>query len=162
MGYQVILPRYGGGVFSHVFQVLGKLLRMEKEKSTDTPIAYFNREYMYWAPEGLNGSKNGWEYCFEPLSKVSLTSLISRSDDDIGTLTASEFSNFASKLVTFDDRYHEGAGVFGVLDQRAGDAARLWKRWIKPNETVRRKLRRISEQLFIPNRPVLGVQATMS
>src|SRR5437773_1820643 len=91
MGYQVILPRFGGGVFSHVFQVLGKLRQMEVQNSPDTPIAYFNRHFMYWSPEGLNGSKNGWEYAFEPLSKACLPSLMSLSDNQMAFFRLNDF-----------------------------------------------------------------------
>ena len=38
-----------------------------------TPIIYWGQPYAYYLPQGYNGSTNGWEYYFEPVSTLSYT-----------------------------------------------------------------------------------------
>jgi len=160
MGYQVILARHGAGALSSVFQVLGKLRQMELAMSIDKPVVYFNREYLYWDPAGWNGSKNGWEYCFEPLSDIQLSTHLSISDERLQGMEAREmkYITLGKPEFTFDDDPHKEAGFMGLID---ADASRLWQKWIKLNAAMKIKLARISEQLF-PSRHILGVQATVS
>jgi hypothetical protein len=35
-----------------------------------TPVVYWGKHFAYYSPKGYNGSFNGWEYYFEPVSKL--------------------------------------------------------------------------------------------
>lgn len=155
MGYQIIWARQGAGVFSSVFQVLGKLKQMELEMSIDKPIVYFNREFLYWDQAGRNGSNNGWEYCFEPLSDIQLSTHLSIPEEKLQVMETitMKYISLGKPEFTFDGGFYEVAGE---------DAARLWSKWIRLNVPMREKLARICPQLFSQGVTILGVQATVS
>jgi hypothetical protein len=155
MGYQIIWARQGAGVFSSVFQVLGKLKKMELEMSIDKPIVYFNREFLYWDAAGRNGSKNGWEYCFEPLSDIQLSTHLSIPEEKLQVMETitMKYISLGKPEFTFDGGFYEVGRE---------DAARLWPKWIKLNGAMKDKLVRISPQLFNQEEKILGVLAVVS
>jgi hypothetical protein len=56
------------GLFSNIFAVINHLVWCKKENK-DLVIYWCNKKCFYGVPYGYNGSKNIWEYYFEPLSE---------------------------------------------------------------------------------------------
>lgn len=60
------------------FQVVG-LIRYAERHGLE-PVVYFNEATCWWGPDGYNGSRNAWEYFFEPVGAVSATELFGARD----------------------------------------------------------------------------------
>lgn len=56
------------GFFSNFLGVLNHLRWCEKNKKI--PVIYWDKVSLYYTGEGFNGSKNSWEYYFEPVSNL--------------------------------------------------------------------------------------------
>jgi hypothetical protein len=69
----LIAARQKCGLWSMFFQVIG-LIRYAERHGLE-PVVYFNDATCWWSPDGYNGSRNAWEYFFEPLGHVSATEL---------------------------------------------------------------------------------------
>jgi hypothetical protein len=70
----LIATRPGCGLWSMFFQVIG-LIR-HAERNGLEPVVYFNGATCWWSQDGYNGSRNAWEYFFEPVGQVSATELL--------------------------------------------------------------------------------------
>jgi hypothetical protein len=57
-----------GAFFSQFMATLGNLRYCEQNNKI--PVVYWNKFNYYYQPEGYNGSTDGWEYYFEPLSSL--------------------------------------------------------------------------------------------
>lgn len=65
----VISTTSGKGLFATLICVLDAII-LKCENSKRIPAVYLNKNFPYYQKEGYNGSKNGWEYYFEPVSKL--------------------------------------------------------------------------------------------
>jgi hypothetical protein len=70
----LIAPRHDCGLWSMFFQVIG-LIRYAERHNLE-PVVYFNEATCWWSKEGYNGSRNAWEYFFEPVGRVSASELL--------------------------------------------------------------------------------------
>lgn len=70
----LIAARYNCGLWSMFFQVIG-LIRYAERHGLE-PVVYFNEATCWWSRDGYNGSRNAWEYFFEPVGRVSATELL--------------------------------------------------------------------------------------
>jgi hypothetical protein len=71
--FLVILARPAAGLFSLIVHVLRCLVTTPEM----IPIVYYGKgAYRYWSDEGWNGSLNGWEYYFHPVSDYALDELL--------------------------------------------------------------------------------------
>ena len=73
----LIATRPDCGLWSMFFQVIG-LLRYAERHGLE-PVVYFNAGTCWWDPDGYNGSRNAWEYLFEPVGAIAAAELIARS-----------------------------------------------------------------------------------
>lgn len=74
--YAVVMAR-DCGLFSLFTQVLTAV-----EAYPDRRISvFFNSACLYWIPDGWNGSRNVWEYYFEPLSDVHAPCLLGLDEE---------------------------------------------------------------------------------
>lgn len=62
----VKISERGGGFFGEFLGVLNFLEYCKKTKKI--PTIYWGQDFAYYSPDGYSGSKNGWEYYFEPVS----------------------------------------------------------------------------------------------
>jgi hypothetical protein len=70
----LIATRHGCGLWSMFFQVIG-LIRYAERHDLE-PVVYFNDATCWWSPDGYNGSRNAWEYFFDPVGPVSAMELL--------------------------------------------------------------------------------------
>lgn len=61
------------GLFSIVFQVLA--LARAAERAGTMAVVYLGREVCFWNEGGYNGSRNAWEYFFEPIFPLTLADI---------------------------------------------------------------------------------------
>jgi hypothetical protein len=95
--YRMILSR-PAGLFSLVFQAVGQAWICEKKRII--PIAYFNKNCLYWVDTPVNSSRNVWEYFFEPLSSARLSDLFSTNDLSDPSFESFEDKDFLSLVPT--------------------------------------------------------------
>jgi len=74
----LIAPRHNCGLWSSFFQVIG-LIRYAERHGLE-PVVYFNAATCWWSPQGYNGSRNAWEYFFDPIGSVSAGELLGAMD----------------------------------------------------------------------------------
>jgi hypothetical protein len=60
------------------FQVVG-LIRYAEQHGLE-PVVYFNDATCWWGSDGYNGSRNAWEYLFEPVGAISTAELFGARD----------------------------------------------------------------------------------
>lgn len=70
----LIATRPGCGLWSMFFEVIG-LIRYAERHGLE-PVVYFNDQTCWWSQDGHNGSRNAWEYFFEPVGQVSAMELL--------------------------------------------------------------------------------------
>jgi hypothetical protein len=70
----LIATRPGCGLWSMFFEVIG-LIRYAERHDLE-PVVYFNDATCWWSQDGHNGSRNAWEYFFEPVGRVSAIELL--------------------------------------------------------------------------------------
>jgi hypothetical protein len=70
----LIATRPGCGLWSMFFEVVGLIRHAERHGLE--PVVYFNGATCWWSPDGYNGSRNAWEYFFEPVGPVSAADLL--------------------------------------------------------------------------------------
>lgn len=70
----LIATRASCGLWSMFFQVIGLIRHAEREGLE--PVVYFNAGTCWWSQEGYNGSRNAWEYFFEPVGRVPAAHLL--------------------------------------------------------------------------------------
>ena len=64
---KMVIGASGGGFFAEFLGTLNHIAWCEK--NSVTPVVYWNSG-LYYEPAGYNGSKNVWEYYFEPVSSA--------------------------------------------------------------------------------------------
>jgi hypothetical protein len=74
----LIATRARCGLWSMFFQVVG-LIRYAERHGLE-PVVYFNGATCWWSPDGYNGSRNAWEYFFEPVGAISAAVLFGARD----------------------------------------------------------------------------------
>jgi len=74
----LIATRAGCGLWSMFFQVVG-LIRYAERHGLE-PVVYFNDATCWWTHDGYNGSRNAWEYFFEPVGAISAADLFGTRD----------------------------------------------------------------------------------
>lgn len=75
----LVITSRPAGFFSLFFQVVGQLHQCEGDGTT--PVVFFRDDCLFWEEGGWNGSRNPWEYYFEPVSDVSIEDLLSTRAD---------------------------------------------------------------------------------
>jgi hypothetical protein len=63
-----VIRSWHAGFFSNFCAVMNHLEICEQNNLT--PVVYWHKESRYFIPEGFNGSRNAWEYYFEPVSAL--------------------------------------------------------------------------------------------
>jgi hypothetical protein len=61
-----VIGAWYSGFFSTFFGVLNHLSWAKKNRKI--PVVYWDKNCLYYVPEGFMGSNNAWEYYFEPVS----------------------------------------------------------------------------------------------
>ena len=145
------------GLFSLVFQVLG--LAHLAEKAGLTPVVYFNRQCLYWSDQGYQGSRNVWEYFFEPLSSVKIENLFSLDTIVSEDLSLEQFRELTRgtrvKVTNTYPDVVEYWSPLGIQSER-NFVHRLMSKYMVFKPVIRAKADAYSQSCFGPN-SVIGV-----
>lgn len=153
--FVVIMAHQGGGFFSVFLKVLGCLDHYPDR----APIAYFNKaSFMYWSDAGWNGSTNGWEYYFEPLSEFGLLDVLSYTPHDLASMDTQALAAVVGDNVLVTDHYYSAkVGFAGRAQQRhRGELHQLYTERIRVKAPIREKVERFVGEHFGAGR-VVGI-----
>ena len=129
------------GLFSIVFQVLG-LARWAK-RSGIKPLVYLGREVCFWEEGGYNGSRNAWEYFFEPISKITLRDVGLSIEELEAPRTDEVQRKIATNVQTSNTYLWDEIGAFGIpgrtSQEQVGRMIRAGARYLRVRSVVTRK-----------------------
>jgi hypothetical protein len=118
--YLVIAGR-GCGFFSLFTQVLTILepAWLAQYAPSHKVIIFFNSYCYYWIPEGWNGSKNMWEYYFEPVSDALITDAIQCEESRLMHLNIDEIRSLvdASHGMVVNQHVSALTGFAGLFNE---------------------------------------------
>lgn len=86
----IVLARPRVGFFSLFLQVVGQI--EQGRRAGTVPVVYFNRHCTYWCESGFRGSRNVWDYYFEPVSSHRITDLVDVPAPRLESATAWDFT----------------------------------------------------------------------
>jgi len=89
--FLIITSTPGAGLFSSFIRVLGHLHYCKKNNFI--PAVFFSNNWVYWSHGGYNGSINGWEYYFSPVSDYSATEILNKDDAFLEKCNIFDFDN---------------------------------------------------------------------
>ena len=108
----LIYGRPDCGLFSIVFQVLA--LARWAERNSTKPLVYLGREVCFWQNGGHNGSRNAWEYFFEPISDLTLRDVGLAAEELEVRHTEEVQRKLATNVQTSNEYLWDEIGAFGV------------------------------------------------
>ena len=120
------------------FQVVG-LIRYAEWHGLE-PIVYFNRTTCWWSDEGYNGSRNAWEYLFEPIGDTSAAQLFGADNRRFEHASGAELqAAFAPDLV-MSDYLLDYVGHYDHTEAQRQEYAAIVERRIRVKPEVLAKL----------------------
>lgn len=133
----------GWGFFAEFRVLLAKIIFAERFGFT--PVVFWGKEFPYYEGAEINGTKNAFEYYFEPINKYTGEELekakyVIRAKSAQGVLIEREY-----KKATYD-----------ISDEYLRKLADVYRRYIHFNENVRERLNKETDSLF-QNRKTLGI-----
>ena len=145
------------GLFSIVFQVLA--LARAAELSGTTAIVYLGREVCFWEDVGYNGSRNAWEYFFEPISSLTLADLGLSNAELEGSLQTTLQEELSAR-VNFTNTYlWDKIGAFGLpnytTQEQLDYLVDAGRRYLRVRSIVRARAEAFCKQRFRAH--VIGV-----
>ncbi len=130
-----VIGHWSGGLGICLTSVLNHLFHCEQTQQI--PVVFWGKNSPYYTSEGLNGSKNSWEYYFEPVSHLRY-----EKDDPINYYCLADTS---------------GSFAYYKLSQEKRDLAHsLIQKYIKPNAVVRSKVDRFYKT-YLENKKTIGI-----
>jgi hypothetical protein len=132
----LIAPRHNCGLWSSFFQVIG-LIRYAERQGLE-PVVYFNAATCWWSPEGYNGSRNAWEYFFEPIGSVSAGELLGAMD--LEHASTAQLQSALPDHVVMSDYILDHVGHYDHTEAQRQEYAGIVDRRIKLKSEVLRKL----------------------
>lgn len=132
----LIAPRHNCGLWSMFFQVIG-LIRYAERHSLQ-PVAYFNDVTCWWSPDGYNGSRNAWEYFFEPISRVSATKLLTSMN--LEHASTAQLQAAMPDEVVMSDYILDHVGHYDHTEEQRQEYAAIVERRIRVKNKVLTKI----------------------
>jgi Nodulation protein Z (NodZ) len=145
------------GLFAELMKVLASLDHFAAEESA--PIVYFNRaSFLYWSDSGWNGSVNGWEYYFEPLSPYRLEDVLGVAAEDLADMTRIQIERLVADEVVINDRLLQGKfDMFGdVRPEHRDHFAELCREHVRVRDEILTKVDAFAAE-NLQGRSVIGV-----
>jgi hypothetical protein len=134
----LIATRPGCGLWSMFFQVVG-LIRYAKAHDLE-PVVYFNDATCWWSPDGCNGSRNAWEYFFEPVGRVSATELLGTKNSGLERASVQQLQAALPDDVVMSDYILDHVGHYDHTEAQRQEYASIVERRIRVKSQVLAKL----------------------
>lgn len=134
----LIAARHNCGLWSMFFQVVG-LIRYAEQHELE-PVVYFNDATCWWSPDGYNGSRNAWEYFFEPVGRVSTTELFGTDARGLEHASLQRLREALPDELVMSDYILEHVGHYDHTEAQRQEYASIVARRIKVRREVLSKL----------------------
>ena len=134
----VIATRHNCGLWSMFFQVIG-LIRYAERHGLE-PVVYFNDATCWWSPDGYNGSRNAWEYFFEPISSVSAMELLGTRAHSLEDASVQQIQAARPDDIVMSDYILDHVGHYDHTEEQRQEYAGIVERRIKLKSQVLVKL----------------------
>jgi hypothetical protein len=136
--YLLIAPRHGCGLWSMFFQVIG-LIRYAERHGLE-PVVYFNDATCWWSQDGYNGSRNAWEYFFEPVGRVSAAELFGTKKSALEHASVQQLQAALPDVIAMSDYILDHVGHYDHTEAQRQEYASIIERRIKVKTQVLAKL----------------------
>jgi hypothetical protein len=123
------------------FQVVGLIRHAERHGLE--PVVYFNDATCWWSHDGYNGSRNAWEYFFEPVGAVSAAELFgARNPHRLEHASVAELQSAFPHDLVRSDYILDCVGHYDHTEAQRQEYAAIVERRIKVKSDVLAKLPR--------------------
>ena len=134
----LISTRPGCGLWSMFFQVIG-LIRYAERHNLE-PVVYFNDATCWWSNYGYNGSRNAWEYLFEPIGQVSAMELLGTSSTRLEHASLQQIQAALPNDLVMADYILDHVGHYDHTEAQRQEYAAIVERRIRVKSEVLAKL----------------------
>ncbi len=134
----LIAARHNCGLWSMFFQVIG-LIRYAERHGLE-PVVYFNDAICWWSPDGYNGSRNAWEYFFEPVGSVSARELLGTKTSRLEHASLQQIQAALPGEMVMSDYILDHVGHYDHTEAQRQEYASIVERRIRVKSEVLRKL----------------------
>jgi hypothetical protein len=134
----VIAARHNCGLWSMFFQVIG-LIRYAEYHGLE-PVVYFNDATCWWSQDGYNGSRNAWEYFFEPIGPVSATELLGTKNSSLESASLQQIQAALPDDIVMSDYILDHVGHYDHTEAQREEYASIVERRIRVKGEVLAKL----------------------
>ncbi|HEX6464417.1 MAG TPA: hypothetical protein VFZ98_08190 [Vicinamibacterales bacterium] len=134
----LIATRPGCGLWSMFFQVIG-LVRYAERYGLE-PVVYFNAGTCWWSADGHNGSRNAWEYFFEPVGSVSPADLFGNRLRVMEHASTRDLQAALPRDIVMSDYILDCVGYYDHTEAQRQEYASIVKRRISVKPRVRARL----------------------
>lgn len=126
------------GLWSMFFQVIG-LIRYAERHGLE-PVVYFNAATCWWSNDGYNGSRNAWEYFFEPIGPVSAMELLGTKSGSLEHASGQQIQADLPNDIVMSDYILDHVGHYDHTEAQRQEYASIVERRIRVRSEVLRKL----------------------
>jgi hypothetical protein len=134
----LIAARHNCGLWSMFFQVIG-LIRYAERHGLE-PVVYFNQGTCWWSHNGYNGSRNAWEYFFEPIGRVSATELLGPMNSNLEHASLQQIQAALPEDIVMSDYILDHVGHYDHTEAQRQEYASILERRISVKSEVLAKL----------------------
>jgi hypothetical protein len=134
----LIAARHNCGLWSMFFQVIG-LIRYAERHGLE-PVVYFNDATCWWSPDGYNGSRNAWEYFFEPISNVSALELLGTKAHSMEHASVQQIQAARPDDIVMSNYILDHVGHYDHTEEQRQEYAGIIERRIRLKSQVLAKL----------------------
>ena len=134
----LISARHNCGLWSSFFQVVG-LIRYAERHDLE-PVVYFNDAACWWSQDGYNGSRNAWEYFFEPVGRVSATELLGAENVGLEHASLQQLRAALPDDLVMSDYILDHVGHYDHTESQRREYAAIVERRIRVKNEVLAKL----------------------
>ena len=120
------------------FQVIG-LIRYAERHGLE-PVVYFNDGTCWWSNDGYNGTRNAWEYFFEPVGRVSEAELLGTTNRDLEHASLQQIQAALPDDIVMSDYILDHVGHYDHTEAQRQEYAAIVKRRIRVKSQVLAKL----------------------
>lgn len=134
----LIATRHGCGLWSMFFEVIG-LIRYAECHNLE-PVVYFNDATCWWSQVGHNGSRNAWEYFFEPIGQASVTELLGTNGSSLEHASVEEIQAVLPHDLVMSDYVLDHVGHYDHTEAQRQEYASIVRRRIRVKSQVLARL----------------------
>lgn len=134
----LIATRLGCGLWSMFFEIIG-LIRYAERHDLE-PVVYFNDATCWWSQDGYNGSRNAWEYFFEPIGPVSAMELLGTKNGSLEHASVEQLQAALPDDIVMSDYILDHVGHYDHTEAQREEYASIVERRIRVKSQVLAKL----------------------